>query len=101
MNNTIRRALIGFTVGLAGLLPATAAQAATTTSKPTVIKPMANTCDLATQADPGSVYVTFYWDCIQCLKVASNENAIWSVDGYYYYCTYNPSNGHTDLHYDY
>jgi hypothetical protein len=99
MINTIRRTLIGFTVGLAVLVPAVAGHAAPVKSAPTVAVPalIGNVCHLPTHANQPSVFLQSFNDCHVCLSVAGDLR---SHSIYNYYCTYNPSNDKTDLHRD-
>lgn len=55
-------------------------------------------CHLPTSAGPGSTYHGSYSSCVDCAaKVHANEFGSNPVSGYWY-CTYNPGNGLTDLH---
>ncbi|SDM38017.1 hypothetical protein SAMN05421874_1652 [Nonomuraea maritima] len=64
---------------------------------PAVVSPTpafaANTCGFPTQATPPSRFIRSYPNCKQC----EDEEGV-SISGYFYYCTYNPSNNLNDLH---
>jgi hypothetical protein len=79
------------------LMGATTASAAPS-QRPTASVAASTPCNEPTSANPGSVYVGSYSNCLQCEALAT----LWTElnPQLIYYCTYNPSNGLSDLHYD-
>lgn len=55
-------------------------------------------CALPREAGPGSGYSRNYTYCQDCLLVAV-DNDYNNRGSHFWYCTYNPNNGMTDLHY--
>ncbi|MCP2336215.1 hypothetical protein [Actinomadura rupiterrae] len=56
-----------------------------------------NDCGLPTQANPGDAFDGSFPNCWVCKGTALWLNS--QNPTLHYYCTYNPSNGLTDLHY--
>jgi len=71
------------------------AAAATAVNPNSHVVPFANTCNLSTQAVPGSQFWGSFTDCHLCLIVAAGDSRTYLVT---FYCTYNPANGLADLH---
>lgn len=76
--------------------PVNTAAATLTSVTAVAAHPDSNDCGLPTQADPGSYFVGSYSSCWLCIFDAYLYNGNPYI---VYYCTYNPSNGLTDLHY--
>jgi len=96
----IMLAALGGTAGAAAAAPVSMAAAPariTTATLTSAVTPAANDCGLPAQADPGSYFVRSYSSCWVCEFVALEANTDPDIP---YYCTYNPSNGLTDLHFD-
>ena len=92
---------LAMAAGATALLPVSSASAAPSVSAHTSasrgqIQPM--TCS-DTEAPAGSWYVTYYWTCSECTADAAFRNSNTWI--YTYFCTYNPSNGHYDVHGEY
>ncbi|MER5636186.1 hypothetical protein ABT095_04445 [Kitasatospora sp. NPDC002227] len=75
--------------------PASASAAPQTTTKSGSAQPMTNYC-WRTSAIPGSTFIDSFDSCSGCHDEA-NWKALWDGNTYYFYCTYNPSNGLFDL----
>jgi hypothetical protein len=74
--------------------PASAATSASASSAATLLAP--NRCNLRTYANPGSIWIPpNFENCYDCLAKAVGLREVNHLDTY---CTYNPSNGKTDLH---
>jgi hypothetical protein len=90
------------TLGLSatvGAVPASAGPAVQVASAVRVNSAVAltsNGCHLPTSAGSGSGYSGSYSGCVDCSLDAAADTLGGST---VYYCTYNPSNGLTDLHY--
>ncbi|MEV4109953.1 hypothetical protein [Nonomuraea sp. NPDC049695] len=79
-----------------GLSYASTASTSSSSETSTLLAP--NRCHLRTEANPNSVWVPPNFEsCYDCLNRAAYLHSQTGID---YYCTYNPSNGKTDLHYD-
>ncbi|MEV7965638.1 hypothetical protein AB0O34_06590 [Sphaerisporangium sp. NPDC088356] len=71
---------------------------ASTASSSHSARVLANSCGLPTQAHPNSVWLPpSFSNCRDCLNRAYVLNTQYGLKTY---CTYNPSNGKTDLHRD-
>ncbi|WP_329184690.1 hypothetical protein [Actinacidiphila glaucinigra] len=74
--------------------PVSASAAPQTAATSSSMEALANPC-WRTQAEPNSIFVRSYSSCSKCYDEATWQNYIQST--YFYYCTYNPSNGLFDL----
>lgn len=77
---------------------ATPAAVNTSTTSERMAPMSGNSCGLPTHAHWPSYYDGSYSNCWVCLSVAGILNGNYWFPKYY--CTYNPSNGLTDLHHD-
>jgi hypothetical protein len=95
MSGRIRKTLAGAGLAILAFGGSALALPGSAPAAPALPTPGSNYCGLPTSAPPGSHYLRYFNDCGICIRQAAADT---NATGTRYYCTYNPSNGHSDEH---